>query len=34
MNIWLKRIAYTVGAIVALLLIVISFVYGATSGAR
>ena len=34
MNVWIKRIGYTIGAIVALLLIVISFVYGATSGGR
>ena len=28
MNIWLKRIGYTVGAIVALILIFASFAYG------
>jgi mono/diheme cytochrome c family protein len=28
MNVWLKRIGYTIGALIALLLIVVSFVYG------
>jgi hypothetical protein len=28
MNIWLKRVGYTIGAIIALLLIIVSFVYG------
>jgi len=28
MNVWLKRIGYTIGAIIALLLIIVSFVYG------
>jgi hypothetical protein len=28
MILWLKRIGYTIGAIVAVLLIIISFVYG------
>jgi hypothetical protein len=28
MNVWLKRVGYTIGAIVALLLIIVSFVYG------
>jgi hypothetical protein len=28
MNVWLKRAGYAIGAIIALLLIVVSFVYG------
>jgi hypothetical protein len=30
MSVWLKRIGYTVGAIIALALIVVSVVYGMT----
>ena len=30
LELWLKRIGYTIGAIIALILIIVSFVYGAT----